>query len=274
MEKSWQGHVRDSVLSAFIDKTFPHLGGASIGIIENPTEEIAHNLSTKGHSQRLFMARNTAAVAPVAIVPKGPPKRLEENYLYASRAFITGALSAADYRFFQNAIGQSGTSDGFPSGVTSLDDLETNMDVGGQIAQGKNFVLSSIGISFNASASAANVAALMDAGALRFSKQGDQYVLRHGPARLWPGGIGVSGFAATTASTTTIQGAHNGVADPRATRHLKVPRVIKEKESFAYIYHVPRTVASWDGATAFSLAAPGVTMTIWLWGGQLDVIPG
>ena len=265
--ENWSS-IKDSVLASFIDRSLPAVGGAELAILANPTEELidAHK---RGKRAKLFMAKGTALV-PAAVVPKGPPRRLEENYLYSTRAFQAGALSATDYRFFQNAIGQAGSSDGFPAAVVSLDDLETNMDVGGQIAQGKNFVFKQVGISFNASISVANLTTLMDAGALRFSKQGDQFSLRHGPARLWPGGTGVTGFS----TATSVTGAHNGSADPRAVRTLRVPRVIKEKESFAYIYHVPRTVFAGDGSTAFSVAAPGALMTIWLWGGQMDKIPG
>lgn len=257
--------VRESVLSRFVERSMGGAGGlASLGaelmVLEQPTEEIHHQLG-RGQSVRLFQA---------GAAPAKRQRRLEENYLYATRAFQAGALAATDHRFFQNSIGQNPAGDGFPAAITALDDLETNMDVGGQIASGKNFAFRSIGLSFNASISVPNLATMLDAGALRFSKQGDQFQLRHGPARLWPGGTGVEGFS-TAAGVT---GAHNGAADPRATRSLRIPRVIKAKESFSYVYHVPRTVFAGDGVTAFTIVAPGVLMTVWLWGGQMDVIPG
>lgn len=259
----WSG-IRSSVIARFVEQSMRDGGLAAAGqgltVFENPTEEIKHDLA-RGKSVRLFQA---------GAAPAKRQRRLEENYLYATRAFQAGALAVTDHRFFQNAIGQSGASDGFPAAVVSLDDLETNMDVGGQIASGKNFAFRQVGISFNASAGVANVATMMDAGALRYTKQGDQVQLRHGPVRLWPGGTGVEGF--TTVAGTS--GAHNGIGDPRAVRSLRIPRVIKAKESFSYIYHVPRAVFGGDGATVFTIVAPGILMTVWLWGGQMDVIPG
>jgi hypothetical protein len=157
------------------------------------------------------------------------------------------------------------------------------MDVGGQIAQGKNFVFKQVGVSFNAEILTGDLEQLMDAGSIRYSKQGDQYVLRQGPARMWPGGIGPSGFAATLAAGPKVEAAHSGNADPRAARTLKVARVIKEKESFAYIYAVPRATRGGAGAVAWAIngglasgvaGTPGALMTIWMWGGQFDTIPG
>lgn len=257
-------HIKSSVLMAFLERSFVP-GGPSLHVLENPTEEIIDG-QKRGKDVRLFAQAGTAALVPIAKAPK----RVEENYLYSTRAFQDGPLLSADYRFFQNAIGQAPTGDGFPGAITNLDDLETNMDVGGQIAQGKNFAFRQVGISFNASIGLANIKTLLDAGSLRFSKQGDQYMLRHGPLRLWPGGTGVGGMTTETNSDAV----HNGIADPRAVRSLRIPRVIKEKESFAYIYHVPRTVFAADGTTAFTIEEPGALMTVWLWGGQVDVIPG
>jgi hypothetical protein len=259
--------IRESVIQRFLERS--HHAGLGLSLLENPTEEIVDGYK-RGKPVRLFQAAGTAPMAR-----KKPPRRIEENYLYSTRAFQGGegsgtALASGDYRFFQNAIGQNAAGDGFPAAIANLDDLETNMDVGGQIAQGKNFAFRQVGLSFNASISVAHLATMLDAGSLRFSKQGDQYVLRHGPARLWPGGTGVSGF--TTATNTT--GAHNGLADPRAVRSLRVPRVIKQKESFSYVYHVPRSVFAADGSTQFLIKEPGLLMTVWLWGGQVDVIPG
>jgi hypothetical protein len=258
--------VRESTLSAFIARSFPSLlnaGHTGLEVLANPTEEIMDGIARR-KPVRLFQqgAAGTAS--------GGKARRLEENYLYATRAFQAGNLAATDHRFFQNAIGQNPAGDGFPAAVTALDDLETNMDVGGQIAQGKNFAFRQVGLSFNAGIGVANLAVMLDAGALRFSKQGDQYQLRHGPARLWPGGTGIAGFSTANA----VNGAHNGAADPRAVRSLRVPRIIKQKESFSYIYHVPRTFFAADGTTTFAITAPGVLMTVWLWGGQMDVIPG
>jgi hypothetical protein len=262
--------VKQGAIHRFLERSVANTGFAP-HVLDNPTEEIVDGLK-RGKPTKLYMAGRQLTPTVPSIGGGRPavgPRRLEQNYLYSTRCFQTGALAANDYRFFQNAIGQSGISDGFPSTVV-LTDLETNMDVGGQIAQGKNFCFTQIGISFATKIDTANITTMLDAGSLRFSKQGDQYQLRHGPARFWPGGQGVSGYS----TATSVSGVHNGLADPRAVRELRVPRVIKEKESFAYIYSVPRTVQANDGSTAWAVAAPGLVMSIWLWGGQMDVIPG
>jgi hypothetical protein len=249
-----------TAIAAFGQRSAALLGGQPISVFENPTEEIISSLK-KGRGARLY-AQGRA------------PTRLEENYLYASRGFTLGAIAAGDNRFFQNAQGQPGAADGFAAAGFVLTDLETNMDVGGQIAQGKNFVFKQIGVSFNAEILTGDVVQLMDAGSLRYTKQGDQYTLRHGPVRLWPGGTGASGYAATTVAATTIAAAHNGVADMRSSRMLKVARVIREKESFAYIYAVPRATRQAGAAPAAWTLVGNCVMTVWLWGGQFDTIPG
>lgn len=246
--------IKESAIQRFAAQCF----GPAVSVLENPTEELVHDLS-KG-KQVVLHQRGMA---------RGP-RRLEENYLYSTRRFASGALGATEYRFFQNAIGQDGAGDGFAAGTT-LTDLENNMDVGGQIAQGKSFVFRQIGVSFNADIVTGDLVQMMDAGALRFSKQGDQYNLRHGPLRLWPGGTGAAGYAAT-GNAVTIESSHNGSADIRAVRNLRVPRVIRQKESFSYVYNVPRTTR-FSTAGVFTLTN-NVLMTVWLWGGQMDRIPG
>jgi hypothetical protein len=252
--QKWQD-IKASAVQRF---AAAHFGGP-VAVYENPTEE----LIAAGKARKAITLHQRGMEVG--------PRRLEENYLYSTRRFASGALGSTEYRFFQNAIGQDGTGDGFAGGTT-LTDLETNMDVGGQIAQGKSFIFRQIGVSFNSDITTGDLAQLMDAGALRFSKQGDQYNLRHGPLRLWPGGTGISGFATTTVAATTVQGAHNGNADIRAVRNLRVPRVIRQKESFAYVYNVPRTTR-FSTAGVFTLTN-ACLMTVWLWGGQMDRIPG
>ena len=266
------GKVKNGAIAAFMERCGGRVNGVPVELYENPTEEILDEAQRKGRVPKLFLAGGE----------QRSPKRLEENYLYATRRFPAavdnvigaGALIAGDFRFFQNAIGQQGGGDGFPAAFV-LSSNETNMDVGGQIAQGKNFALRGIGISFNTEALSANIQQVLDAHALEFSKQGDQYRLRHGPTRLWPGGAGVAGFATNSgiaAPGATIVSASNGLPDPRALRWLRVPRMIREKESFSYLFVSPLAVRSSNGV-AWALTE-FVTCTEHLWGGQLDVIPG
>jgi hypothetical protein len=249
-----------SAVARFIERSRVLLGGLPIQVMENPTEEIMRDLK-RGKSAKLY-AQGKA------------PTRLEENYLYDSRGFTLGAIAAGDFRFFANPIGAPGAANGFAAAGFVLTDLETNLDTASQVPQGKNFVFKQIGISFNAEILTGDVAQLMDAGSLRYTKQGDQYTLRHGPVRLWPGGTGVEGYSATTVAATTIAAAHNGVASSNAARMLKVARVIREKETFSYLYSVPRATRQAGAAPAAWALVGNCVMTVWLWGGQFDTIPG
>lgn len=264
--------IKQSVIAGFLERTRSVGGMASdfasrIKFHANPTEEILDAAKNR-KALRLY---NRGMVSG-----GGARARLEENYLFDTRRFPTfvagetfsAAIATGEYMFFQNAVGQPAINNGFGTIITTMTELETNMDVAGQIAQGKNFVFNQIGISFNADIATADAATLMEMGALRYEKQGGQTTLRHGPVRQWPGGTG-----AVTATAAAIQ-SNNGVADIRATRKLAIPRVIREKESFAYKYIVPRASRNNAGATANNGVVTGAClMTIWLWGGQQDAIP-
>ena len=241
-------------MRAFLDRCGGLAG--SIRVHEHTTEEIAAG-------KKKFFARGAQLSTG-----QGAKARLEENYLFDTRRFASGALAAGEYIFFASAIGQPAVNNGFPAGMV-MSDVETNMDTPSQIPQGKNFVLVQIGISFNTQATAGDIGTLLDSGALRFEKQGGQYTLKHGPGRFWPRGQGLMGFAGTTVATGA---ANNGIADIRAARRLAVPRVLEQRDQFAYKYVVPRGVSNLDFSTALTLSEPTV-MTVWLWGGQEDAIP-
>jgi hypothetical protein len=286
MEKRGVSHIPTQVIAAFLARAgFLNIAGAVGGatILDNPTEEILDGMDRKG-KVKLFArganlpwmgARNTATTVHRRAGSNG--SRLEENYLYSTRRFPSltnstiggGAIVANTYPFFQYANGQNCDSAGFPTGTAS-GLTETNMEVASQVAQGTNFVFNQVGISFNAMATTTNVAQLLDACALTFSKQGGQFTLNHGPIKAWPGGMGLAGYSNITAAATEVS-AHNGSADIRAVRTLKIPRVIREKETFAYNFIVPRATTATD-FTAFALTQ-FVLATVWLWGGQENVIP-
>jgi hypothetical protein len=286
MEKQGVSSLPTRVIQAFLMRAhLLGLAGALDGaaVLDNPTQEIIDGLSRKGRV-KLFArganvpwmgARNTAVAVHRRAGSNG--SRLEENYLYSTRRFPTavnniigaGALVANTYQFFGYANGQNMDSAGFPTGTAS-GLTETNMEVASQVAQGTNFVFNQVGISFDALATTTNVAQLLDAAALTFSKQGGQFTINHGPIKAWPGGMGLAGFSNIAAAATEVS-AHNGAADIRAVRTLKIPRVIREKETFAYNFVIPRATAARDG-TAFALTQ-FVLATVWLWGGQENVIP-
>jgi hypothetical protein len=236
---------------------------SNLNIFAKSTEEIQDDIKQGRDRQTLFAAgRNMLAHGG------GAKARLEENYLFDTRRFAAGALGAGDYQYFASAIGQPGTNNGFVAPMV-MSEVETNMDVPSQVPQGKDFVMTQVGLSFNSNALASDIALLLEAGALRFSMQGGQYTIRHGVGRLWPGGSGINGFAGAAA---TAVAASNGSADIRAVRRLQVPRVLPAKATFAYIYYVPRAVSNLDNSTAITLTNPTL-MTVWLWGAQRDSIP-
>lgn len=243
---------------------FSNLSG--VNVFSKSTEEIAHEVKTgKSTPSRMKFAAGRLSAG------NGATKRLEENYLFDTRLFPVGALAVTDYVYFSSAIGQPGANNGFLGGLV-MSELETNMNVPSQIAQGQNFVMTQVGVSFNANAQVGDIATLMEAGALRFTKQGSQFTLKHGPIRFWPGGTGLAGFASSGVIPTVNIGAHNGDADIRAVRRLTVPRVLKQKESFSYVYTVPRANSMVTDAANTLVAA--TLMTVWLWGAQQDNIPG
>lgn len=239
-------------------------------LVDNPTEELIYSAK-----ERRLVKLYATGIHGRTVGRKPAPKRLEENYLYSSKRFPSATnntvpvppnLGVTDNLFFSTARGQRGDSDGYPSGFIETD-LQTNMDQASVVPQGKNFVFHQIGISFNAEAKVADVAQLLDAGTLRFIKQGGQFSLIHGPARLWPGGTGIGAFS----TNGGVETASNGIADIRAVRNLRVPRVIRQNEQFAYSYSVPLATRTTDGSN-YNLSAFTI-MTIWLWGGQQDNIP-
>lgn len=288
MEKHGVSSLPTRVIVAFLARAgLLGVAGAfnpeTVVIHDESTQEIIDGLDRKGrvrlHARGVntpwMGARNTATQVHRRAGSNG--SRLEENYLYSTRRFPTGvnntigagALVAGTYGFFGYATGNNADSAGFPTGFAS-GLTETNMETAGQIAQGSNFVFNQVGISFDALATTTNVAQLLDSAALTFSKQGGQFTLNHGPIKAWPGGMGMAGYSNITPAATEVS-AHNGAADIRAVRSLKIPRVIREKETFAYNFVIPRATAARDGV-AFALTQ-FVLATVWLWGGQENVIP-
>lgn len=206
--------------------------------------------------------------------------RIEENYFYSSRRFpvITtntigsGALAANTYPFFTKGVNDDGSGLGFPTGFT-LGLTETNLEVGGGIPQGSSFVFNQLGITFDTDIATADLAVMMDACTLAFAKSGGQFSLNHGPLKMWPGGMGIEGYAAAAVGGTPLAqtAAHNGSADIRAVRTLRIPRILREKEAFQYAFVVTRATKAKDGSTI--ALSNFVVPTIWLFGGQRNVIP-
>jgi hypothetical protein len=258
--------IKASVIQRFLERCEQQNPGSGrmINIFENSTEEV---LEAQRSRKPIKMFARGGALASSAT---GAKARLEENYLMDTRrfpTFVTGeafpvALAPGEYLFFGSAVGQPAANNGFnPAVVAVMSDVETNMDTPSQIAQGKDFVLTQLGVTFNMDITTPDLATLLEMGALRFSKQGGQFTIKHGPPKFWPGGMGLT------------TGAHNGIADIRAVRRLAVPRILKQKDTFAYTYVVPRASRNVLGAAANATLSTGTIMTVWLWGGQQDAIP-
>lgn len=268
MSKSAVAAIASSTIAAFLDRCeamSPGLG-ARVKILQNSTEEVLE--AARGKKPIKLYMRGGGMLASAA---SGAKARLEENYLFDTRrfpSFVTGetfpaALGVGEYLFFGSAVGQPAANNGFSAvSVPVMTEVETNMDTPSQIAQGKDYVMTQIGVTFNTDITTPDLATLLEMGALRFEKQGGQYTLRHGPTKFWPGGMGIANTAA-----------HNGIADIRAVRRLAVPRILKQKDTFAYKYIVTRATRNTLGAVSAATLSAGTIMTVWLWGGQQDNIP-
>lgn len=249
-------------VDSFLDRLGP---GARVKLYQNATEELQHDLS-RGRKPKLYGMADAVA------------GRIEENYLYYTRRFPlntanntigSGAVAAQDYLYFINGIGDQGSAAGYFS-LANLTLQQTNMASGGKIPTGRGFQLYELGITFNAQAVGGDVAQLMDVANLRFEKQNSSLVIQHGPIKMWPGGMGMYGFAATTASATTIQTASNGMPAITNARRFNNPRVLSANEQFQYVVNAAAATPNVNTTVALSAF---VELTIWLYGRVLDRIP-
>lgn len=251
-----------SLIKRFIDSAALPFPGQRLTVLENPTEELRHDMARGKQSKLHSMAQQ-----PVV-------GRLEENYLYYTRRFPNaptsntigaGAVTAGDYLFFTNGLGDQGTAAGYLS-VPQLTLQQTNMASGGKIPTGRGFRMFDIGVSFNAAVLVGNMTQLMDTMNLRFEKQSSQLVLQHGPIKFWPGGTGA--WAATTATATTA--ASNGLPALTNVRRYRNPRILSANEQFQYVINA--AAATPNNNTTVALT-DYVEITIWLFGQVLDTIP-
>jgi hypothetical protein len=267
---------REGLIDRFLQRSGLAGRGVNLSILENPTEEIDH---ARSHGKALKLHRLFGAAAPV---PQSREIRQEENYLYSTRRFPydvadntigSGALVSGDYDFFGNGVGDAGNTMGYFS-LQSLTYMQTNMEKGGKIPKGRGYKSFELGISFNASAIAADIVQILDVASFKYDKGGSAMVINHGPALLWPGGVGVSGFAAaaTTASTTTItkEAASNGLPSLTALRRWRNPRVLEPNDTFKYILTVTANTPKANAAVALSNF---VEVRFLLFGYQFDVTP-
>ena len=256
------------VIGRFLDRLGYDPDGANVALLDNPTEELEYDLE-RGRKPKLF---SMVGARPAVV------GRVEENYLYytmrfpnniANNTIGSGNITAGDYLYFTNGVGDQGSAAGYFS-VANLTLLQTNMASGGKIPTGRGFRLFDIGVSFNASVSVANITPMLDACNMRFEKQNAQLVIQHGPISLWPGGTGAYGFASTTATTTTIQGVSNGLPALTNVRRWRNPRILSANEQFQYVINASATTPAQNATIALT---DFVEIRIWLFGQVLDAIP-
>lgn len=244
-------------------------------VLENSTDELEAGIS-RGKKPKLF----GYGAGPFGGQEQagGVLGRLEDNYLYSTRRFPnnvanntigSGAVVSGDYPFFTNGVGDQGTTCGYFS-IGNLTYQQTNMAPAGKIPQGRGFKMFDLAVSFNGAASASDIAQLLDSCNLRFQKQAGQLVVQHGPVILWPGGVGLAGFAATTATTTTIAGATSGLPGLNNARRSRNPRILSANDDFSYIVNAAANLPNSNAVVALSAF---VEMRVWLWGFVLDKIP-
>lgn len=245
----------------------PFHNAGNVHVLEESTEELQHahdRLGRGGRASKLHsMATGQAVVG-----------RLEENYLYYTRRFPNtptsntigaGAVTAGDYLYFTNGLGDQGTAAGYLS-VSQLTLQQTNMASGGKIPTGRGFRMYDLGISFNSQCLVADMSQCMDTMNLRFEKQSSQLVLQHGPIKFWPGGTGI--YANTTATNTTA--ASNGLPALTNVRRMRNPRILSANEQFQYVINAAAATPNVNTTVALSNY---VEITIWLFGQVLDTIP-
>jgi len=117
---------------------------------------------------------------------------------------------------------------------------------------------------------------MCDNATLTFQKTGGSFSLNHGPVKMWPGGMGVTGYAGGdfgTGAAGNVHSANNGVADIRAVRNLKIARVIRQGEVFSYGFEIARTTKNTKTDTNLALSS-FIVATIWLWGATKNAIIG
>lgn len=236
--------------------------GPGLHVLQNPTEEIQHGIN-RGKPARLWGADRPLVAG-----------RLEENYMYYTRRFPNntanntigaGAVTAQDYLYFINGLGDQGSAAGYFS-VANLTLQQTNMASSGKIPTGRGFRMFDLGISFNAQALVGNIAQMLDTCNLRFEKQSGQLTLQHGPLKFWPGGTGI--YAGTTATNTTA--ASNGMPALTNVRRWRNPRILSANEQFQYVINAAAATPNNNTTTALT---DFVEITIWLFGQVLDAIP-
>jgi hypothetical protein len=123
-------------------------------------------------------------------------------YLYDRQFTAAAATTAVEYDYFTTPIGGSKTRQ------------DTNMTQVQQLPNPQHFNCTSLQFYFSSRMNAVDTGTFLDTYYCEFWI-GDK-IYAQGPLSKFPAGAGLSGFAATTASTTTITAMSNGFPSPVA----------------------------------------------------------
>jgi len=274
--------IPTNVLQAFMSR-LPESIRSRVSILQNPTNELRDELADaklrgKGWNDVALFANNVRVRRAGGSTGKA---RVEENYFYSSRRFPGaanntiggGGLVAGAYPFFTKGSGDNGDSLGFPTGFV-LGPPETNLEQGGTIPQGTDFVFQQLGVSFNSDINVSDLGDMLDGAALGFSKAGGQFSLSQGPLKMWPAGMGIAGAFGVSGNgddVINVSAVTNGAANIKALRTLSIPRVLRAQEAFKYSIQIERATKATDGTTIG--LSNFVIPTIWLFGAQRNAIP-
>jgi len=262
------------VITAFLTAfaSAPGVKGAPM-LYENPLEEIDDAIARKRNLRLHFAsaAQSRGVEALNAMRNNKGDIRGEENYLFSTRRYPVAVdnnlpagnhIPQGNYQFFNYAVNGNAAAAGFPQAFQASYG-ETNLTTANQVPAGQGFRIEREGVAFNTEARAEDIEQILDSGNFQYQTESNQYVLYKGPFAGWPGGIGVSGFS----TNQNTEAAHNGIADLRAVRAIRMPRVIPPLKQFSYIHNVGTIGRPTDGSawvlSGFTLAR------VLLWGDQL-----
>jgi hypothetical protein len=166
--------------------------------------------------------------------------------LYDSNTIANGAVGLAA-QFFNNVAGKN--------------IVQSNMPSNAVLPAPRQFLVEQVSMAFAIDCNTADAQALSGGCVTQWFISDKQYL--QAPVFALPGGVGLSGFAATGVAATTVDVATNGFPSPAARFNLHRPgQVIRTQENFRVDLTIP---------TAIVLTA---TRRIWcvLWGTEVRAV--
>ena len=159
------------------------------------------------------------------------------GFLYSAFRLYTSAAApvavtpiAQQYALFQSFDGDGTGSQGF-AGLQQCA-LQTNMTRAGQMPNERGFVATRLGFFARPDVPVSAANKLSAWGVLHYFTPG--WELDLGPAMLWPGGVGASGFS----NVGGRELGSLGLASPSTMRKLEVPFKLKKGKTFNFQYRI------------------------------------